>query len=173
MMNSRLENAMNEQIKHEMFSSYLYLSMSAYFNSIGLEGMAHWMRIQAYEENLHGMKFFDHINDREGRVHLLAIDQPQTEWSSPLDAWKAAYKHEQFISAKINDLFRLANETGDYASIPLLNWFVTEQIEEEASTSKVAQRLDRIGDSGQGLVMLDNELAARAMPATQAGQQDE
>lgn len=163
MINPKLEQAINEQIKNELFSSYLYLSMAAYFYSIGLDGMANWMRVQAAEENMHAMKFFDHLNDREGRIHLEAIDKPQTEWESPIEAWWAAYKHEQFVSSKINDLLKLANEVSDFASVPLLNWFIEEQIEEEATASKIAQTLKRLGDSAHGLVMLDKELSTRTL----------
>ena len=165
MINEKMQNAMNEQIKHEMESAYLYLSMAAYFHGLNLDGFAQWMRVQAMEEEVHAMKFFDHINEREGRIALKALAQPQTEWSSPLDAFKAAYKHEQFISGKINDLVKLAHDTGDYPALPMLNWFTTEQIEEEASALKVAKDLERVGTSGAGLVMLDKELGKRTFTA--------
>ncbi len=161
MIHEKMQQAMNEQIKNEVFSAYLYLSMSAYFAGIGLDGMSQWMKVQFKEELTHAMKFFDHLNDREGRVQLMVIDQPQAEWPSPLDAWKAAYKHEQLISSKINGLVKLANELGDYAALPMLNWFVDEQIEEEATASKQVQTLEMIGEKGPGLVMLDRELGKR------------
>lgn len=161
MMNPKMQNAMNEQIKHELESAYLYLSMSAYFNSEGWDGMGQWMRVQAQEELEHAMKFFDHIKERDGKVALQALAQPQEKWSSLLDAFQAAYKHEQFITSKIHELVKLANELSDYAAQSLLQWFVDEQVEEEASTSKVVQLLERVGDSGNGLVMLDHELGKR------------
>ena len=161
MISEKIQNAFNEQIKYEVESAYLYLSMAAYFNSLNLEGMAKWMLVQREEELKHVKKFFDHINDRNGRVHLQAIGAPKTEWSSPLDAWKEAYKHEQFITSKINVLVKLTQTENDYAATPLLNWFLDEQIEEEASTLKVAQKLERVGPSGAGLVMLDKELGKR------------
>ena len=173
MINEKMQDAMNEQIKNEMYSSYLYLSMAAYFHNMGLDGMGHWMRMQAMEENMHAMKLFDHINDRDGRIHLLAIDQPPCEWASPLEAWKAAYKHEQLVTSLINNLVKLANEVSDYAAVPLLNWFIEEQIEEEATAAKIVQTLERLGSSGEGLIMLDKELSARTFNQQQADQKGE
>lgn len=161
MISEKIQSAFNEQIKHELDSDYLYLSMAAWFKSLGWDGMAHWMTLQAKEEYVHAMKFFDHINERGGRVTLLGLDKPKSEWASPLQAFQEAYKHEQQITARINNLVKLANEQGDYAAIPLLNWFVNEQIEEEASTSKAAQTLERVGTSGSGLVMLDKQFGKR------------
>jgi len=157
MISKKMQDVMNEQIKHELESAYLYLSMAAYFYSIGLDGMAQWMRVQTQEEEVHAMKFFDHIKDRGGRVELLPLAQPKKEWPSPLVAFQEAYEHEQFITSK-----------GDYPASVLLHWFITEQVEEETSTSRVAQMLERIGDSGQGLIMLDRELGTRTfiMPTT-------
>ncbi|MCD6472837.1 ferritin [Candidatus Aerophobetes bacterium] len=161
MISKKMQDAMNEQIKYELESAYLYLSMAAYFHSLGLDGMAQWMRVQTQEEMVHAMKFFDHIKDRGGRVELLPLAQPKREWSSPLVAFQEAYKHEQFITSKINDLVKIAKEEPDNPANVLLHWFITEQVEEEASTSRVAQALERIGDSGQGLIMLDRELSTR------------
>jgi len=161
MINEKINNAFNEQIKNEIFSAYLYLSMSAYFSSKDLDGMASWMKVQAQEEMIHAMNFFNHLKDRDGKIQLLAIDKPKSEWSSPLEVWKEAYKHEQFITSKINTLTKLATDESDYTALPLLHWFVNEQIEEESSTSKVANTLELIGNSGDGLIMLDRELAAR------------
>jgi ferritin len=168
MISKKMQDAMNEQIKHELESAYLYLSMAAYFHSAGLDGMAQWMRVQTQEEMVHAMKFFDHIRDRDGRVELLALTQPKKEWASPLAAFQDAYEHEKFVTSRINDLVKTATEESDYASSELLQWFTTEQIEEEASTSRVAQALERIGDSGSGLIMLDRELSKRTftMPST-------
>jgi ferritin len=161
MINNRVEQMMNEQIKLEIASSYLYLSMSAYFSSKGLDGMAAWMESQSQEELVHAMKFYKHITDRDGRVMLQPLEQPQAEWESPLSAWQAAYKHEQFITGKINELTKLAHQESDFAALPMLGWFVDEQIEEEASTSKVVQSLEMVGTSGQGMLMLDRELGTR------------
>ena len=161
MIGKRMQDAMNEQIKHELESAYLYLSMVAYFESTGAEGMAQWMRVQTQEEVGHAMRFFNHIAERDGRAELLALSKPQKEWASPLEAFKAAYEHEQFITGKINDLVKIAAEEGDHAANIMLQWFVTEQVEEETSTSRVAQMLEQVGDSGTGLLMVDRELGTR------------
>jgi ferritin len=165
MINERLNQAMNEQIKNELESFYIYLSMAAYFHSISLDGMAHWMRCQAHEEMIHAMKFMDHIQDRGAKVTLFNLDQLKTQWSSPKEVWQDAYKHEQFISAKINDLISIAREVKDYPSEPILAWFADEQIEEEATSGKIADQVNMIGDDKSGLLMLDREMAARAFPA--------
>ena len=173
MINAKLETKMNEQITNEIYSSYLYLAMAAYFSDLNLDGMAQWMKVQAQEELTHAMKFFAHIADRGGRVRLAQIDQPQAEWASPYEAFAAAYKHEQFISGTINELMDLAQQEKDFAAIPMLNWFVEEQIEEESSTEKPMRMLERIGDSGQALMMFDREMAARTFtyPTTTEGGQ--
>ena len=171
MIGKRMQDAMNEQIKHELESAYLYLSMAAYFESLGSEGMAQWMRVQTQEEVGHAMRFFSHITERDGRVELLELSKPQKEWASPLEAFKAAYKHEQFITGKIDELVRIAAEEGDHAAGIMLQWFVTEQVEEEASTSRVAQMLEQVGDSGTGLLMLDRELGTRT--AVESSAEDE
>lgn len=161
MIGKKVRGAFNEQIKHELYSAYLYLSMSAYFHSIGMDGMAQWMRVQSMEELTHAVKFFDHINGREGRVELMELGKPQVEWKSPLEAFKAAHEHEKFITGRINDLVKLAADEKDYASNSLLQWFVDEQVEEKASVSKIAQMLEMAGGSGEGLLMLDRELGTR------------
>ena len=162
MIKESVQKAFNEQIKEEVESAYLYLSMVGYFHSIGLDGMAQWMRIQVQEELAHAMKFFDFINERGGKVELLPIStQRHKEWASPLEAFQAAYKHEQHITSKINDLVQLARDENDNAAGIFLQWFVTEQVEEEANTSKVAEMLERIGDSGHGLFMMDEKLGQR------------
>lgn len=167
MIKKAVQDAFNEQIKYELESAYLYLSMAAYFHSKGLDGMAQWMRVQTQEELVHAMKFFDHIKERDGRVVLAALAQPKAEWSSPLEAFRQAYEHEQFVTSRINELADLALKENDRAAGVFLQWFVTEQVEEEASTSKVTHQLELVGESGQGLLMLDRELGARTftMPA--------
>ncbi|MFA4875437.1 MAG: ferritin [bacterium] len=161
MINEKIEKAFNEQIKHELDSAYLYLSMAAFFHRKNLDGMAAWMQVQAKEEYKHAMKFFDHIRDRDGRVHLQALGQPTAEWGTPLDAWKAAYKHEQFITQRIHELMKLAQGENDYSALPLLNWFLDEQIEEESQTLKVVQDLEMAGTSAGTLLMLDKHLGKR------------
>jgi len=165
MIPDSVNDAMNEQIKNELESYYIYLSMAAYFHSISLDGMAHWMRAQAHEEMIHAMKFMDTIIDRGGKVKLLDLKQLKTEWSSPLEAWEDAYKHEQFISSKINDLTTISREQKDYPSEPMLAWFAAEQIEEEATSGKIADEVAMVGDAKAGLILLDRELGARPFPA--------
>jgi ferritin len=165
MIGKKLRDAMNEQIKHELESYYIYLSMVAYFHSENLEGMAHWMRVQCHEEQIHAMKFFDHIIGCGGKVELLDLKQQKTKWSSPLEAFKDAYDHELFITSKVHNLMAIARKEGEFASEPMLSWFVNEQIEEESNTQRIKQQLEMIGSSKDGLILLDRELAARAWPA--------
>jgi ferritin len=160
-----VRDIMNEQIKNELESYYLYLSAVAYFHEQNLDGMAHWMRVQAHEETTHAMKFFDHIIDRGGEVALLDLKQLKLTWKSPLEAWKDAYAHEQLITSKIHAIVKVVREENDYTAEPMMNWFVKEQIEEEKNTDGIARQLERIGASKDGLYMLDKELAARAWPA--------
>ena len=161
MIGRRMQDAMNEQIKHETFSAYLYVSMAAYFHSKSLDGMAQWMKAQAQEEFGHALRFFNHINDRGGRIELQALEKPQVEWDSPIAAFKASLGHEEFITGKINDLARLADDENDRAAGIMLQWFVTEQVEEENSVSTVIDMLELVGDSGQGVLMADRELGQR------------
>lgn len=161
MISKKMSDAMNEQIKNEFESAYLYLSMVAYFQTEGLDGMAQWMKAQTQEEMLHAMKFFDHINERGGSIVLKPLNILKTQWSSPLDAFKDAHKHEQFITSKINDLMKIAEDENDYAVKVMLDWFVNEQVEEEDTVLKIVQTLERIGDFGHGIIMLDRELNQR------------
>jgi ferritin len=161
MLNEKIQAALNKQLNAELYSSYLYLSMSGYFQSINLPGFANWMRVQAQEELVHAMKFYDFINERGGRVMLQPVEGPPTEWSSPLDAFENAYKHEQKVTGLINDLVNLAVKEGDHATNIFLQWFVTEQVEEEASADEVVQKLKLMGDDGGGLFMLDREMGGR------------
>ena len=161
MIPKKLEAAFNEQMKYELESAYLYLAMAAYFDAEGLDGMARWMRAQTREEVTHAMRFYKHIRERAGRVRLQPLAGPAFEWPSPQAAFEAAYKHEQFITGRINELAKLSREENDFASQSMLQWFVDEQVEEEDSTSTVAQKLKMVGSDGNGLLMLDKELAAR------------
>jgi ferritin len=162
MMNSRVEEAINIQINEELFSAYLYKAMSAYFADKNLNGMASWMSVQAGEEMTHALKLYDYVIERSGRVRLAAIKEPTFEWGSPLDAFKAAYEHEQYITGRINDLTDLSIQEKDHATSIMLQWFVTEQIEEEASTSEIVNKLEIMEGSKQGLYMLDRELESRS-----------
>ena len=161
MLSKAMQDAINEQINKELYSSYLYLSMAAYFESTGLPGFATWMRAQSQEELEHALKFFDYVNERGGRVELEAIDKPTVAWESPLAVFEATYEHEQMVTALINNLYKVALEENDYASQVMLHWFIDEQVEEEASVSQIVDSLERVGDKGQGLIMLDRALGAR------------
>ena len=169
MLNSKIQDALNAQVNAEIYSSYLYLSMSTYFESSNLKGMTNWMQIQAQEELSHAMKFIDFINDRGGRVVLAAIEAPETDWDSPLAAFEQAYAHECKVTSLIGALVDLAIAESDHATNTLLQWFVTEQTEEEASAQEIVDKLKMLGDSGPGLFMLDGELAQRVFtPPTAA-----
>jgi len=165
MMKQKIQDAFNAQLNAEAFSSHLYMSMSAYLQSINLKGMASWMRLQAEEEKMHEMKFFDYVLARGGKVLLDKINEPPTEWESPLAIFKAAYGHEQMISEKINKLVDLAVAESDHASNAFLQWFVSEQVEEEESVLDVVDQLELIGDERGALFMIDRELGQR-VPAS-------
>lgn len=161
MIKKNIQKALNKQINAELYSAYLYLSMSAYFQSVNLAGFANWMRVQALEEMTHADKFYNFIVERGGRIELEAIEAPPKEWASPLAVFENAYKHEQKVTSMINDLVDLAIKEKDHASNIFLQWFVTEQVEEEASADEVVQKLKLAGDKGSGLFMLDGELSKR------------
>jgi len=161
MLSKTMQDALNEQINAELFSAYLYLSMSAYFESVKMPGMAHWMRLQVGEEQVHAMKLFGHVVERGGRVALKAIGMPQAEWASPLAAFEAAYAHEQKVTGLINDLVKLAREEKDTAADTFLQWFVSEQVEEEESADEIVQKLKTIKDAPDDLRKLDGELGQR------------
>ena len=165
MIGERLAQAMNDHIRVELESSYIYLSMAAWLHDRDLDGMAHWMRAQAHEETIHAMKFYDHILDRGTKVVLQNVAQIKTDWASVQELWDDAYQHEQMVTSKINDLLTIAREERDYQSEPLLNWFIDEQIEEEATSSKIAGEMEMVGDDKSALLMLDRELGQRAFPA--------
>jgi ferritin len=161
MLNPKIQDAFNKQINAELYSSYLYLSMAAYFDSLDLKGMAHWMEIQVDEERQHAMRFFNFINDRNGRVTLSTIDAPPSEWKSPLEAFEAAYKHEQKITGMINELFNLVAVERDAAGHDFLEWFAREQVEEEANVQLIISQLKLAGDAGLGRYMIDQQLGQR------------
>ncbi len=160
MLSEKVRDALNQQVNEELYSAYLYLSMAAYFEEVNLAGFSHWMRCQVQEEMVHVMKLYDFICERSGRVALQAIKQPKIDWESPLDAISDAYKHECYISGCINKLLDVAREEGDYATEVMLQWFVNEQVEEEASADAVVQKLKLAGHQG-GLFMVDRELSQR------------
>jgi ferritin len=161
MISKKIENAINKQINAELWSAYLYLSMSAYFESINLGGFANWMRVQAQEELGHAMKFYHHIIERRGRVTVAAITAPSVSWKSPLNVFEDAFKHEQKVTGLIYDLANMAAAEKDHATASMLKWFIDEQVEEELSTDTIVQKLKMIGANTGGLYMLDRELAER------------
>jgi ferritin len=165
MISKKMFDAINDQVKQELESAYIYLSMVGYFHARNLDGMAHWMRVQVHEETIHAMKFFDHLTSRGASVVLQDLKQLKTSWKTPLEPWKDAYAHEQFITGKIHSLIKIARKENDYTAEPLLNWFLNEQIEEESNTDKISRQVEMIGDSKEGLFMLDRELATRVYPA--------
>ncbi|MHC1751787.1 ferritin [Humidesulfovibrio sp.] len=160
MISKKMEKAFNEQIKWEYYSAYLYLSLSSYFTSLGLPGFANWMDVQFQEEQFHARRMFDYVNEKGGRAILQAIDAPPSVWKSPLAAFDFALKHEYVVTKRINDLMTMAQKENDHASAIFLQWFVSEQVEEEASFGDTVNKLKLVGD-GSGLFMLDRELAAR------------
>lgn len=170
MINEKMTQALNGQLNAEYYSSYLYLSMAAYFAALDLKGFANWMRVQEQEEDTHVLKFYDHIIERGGIVTLQPIEAPPNTWKSPLDVFEATLAHEQKVTGLINDLVYLARDEKDNASEIFLQWFVTEQIEEEDNDRTVLAQLRLIKDSPQALYLLDKELALRVfVPAPVAG----
>jgi ferritin len=161
MISKKLEKALNDQINAELYSAYLYLSMSAYFEAENLPGFANWMRVQWQEEVKHALKIYDYVNERTGRVVLKSITEPPAKWKSPMDVFEATYKHEQVVTGRINDLVNQAIAEKDHATNAFLQWFVTEQVEEEKSADEIVQKLRCISDAPGGLYMLDKELGQR------------
>ncbi len=161
MLNNKIQDALNDQINAEFYSAYLYLSMSAHFEAAGLPGVANWFKIQFKEEQDHATIFMNYVQQRGGRVILKAIDAVPTEWAGAADAFRATLEHEQKVTASINALYHLAVEEQDYATRDRLNWFVTEQVEEEDNCRQLIDKLTLIGDNGMGLYMIDRELATR------------
>jgi len=161
MLSSAVQDAMNQQVNAELYSAYLYLSMAANFEGENLRGMAHWMQVQAKEEVSHALKFFKHIAERGGRVTLTAIAAPLTKWDSPRAVFEQVYEHECHVSSLINKLAELAAAEKDHASGVFLQWFINEQVEEEANASEILHQLKMVGDSKQGLYLLDRHLAQR------------
>ncbi len=162
MLNKKMQDALNKQMNAELYSAYLYLSMSAYFESKNLAGCAHWMRLQAQEETGHAMKFFTYINDRGGRVLLGKVDAPKSEWKSVVDVFKETLEHEKKVTAGIHKLVDLAAEIKDHPTTAFLQWFVNEQVEEEATADLILHRLKMVGEEGRGLFWIDRELGSRA-----------
>ncbi len=161
MLSKTVQDAINEQIKNELYSGYLYLAMAAHFESTNLPGFAHWMKIQATEEVKHAMKFFGYVYERGGKVTLKAIDQPPTDFKSPIEIFKAAHKHEQKVTAMIHKLYELSLKENDYPSQVMLQWFIKEQVEEEKNAEGIVEQLKMAGDSSAALLMADRQFAMR------------
>ena len=161
MISEKMVNALNEQINKEIYSAYLYMSMSAYSTFIGMKGFANWFMVQYQEEMMHAMKIYDYVNDQGAQVKLMAISQPPTDFESSLDMFEKTLDHEKFVTKSINGLVDLAIEEKDHATNIFLQWFVTEQIEEEGNDNDIIAKLKLVGSEGNGLFMLDKELAQR------------
>lgn len=161
MLSQGIQDAINDQIHHELHSAYVYLSMSAYLEAANFTGFAQWMRMQAREEVNHGMKLFDYVNDRNGRVTLKALEQPPVNFKSALDVFEHALEHEKKVTSMIHSLYALATKENDYATQVALQWFINEQVEEEATATKVVDRLKIAGNDGAALLLLDRELGSR------------
>jgi ferritin len=162
MLKPKIQDALNGQLNAELASSYLYLSMAAHFEEKNFRGMGRWMRVQAQEEWAHAIKFFDFIISRGGQVSLPAIDAPKSQWASVVDVFDDSYKHECKISGLINGLMKLVESESDFATRAFLQWFVTEQVEEEANVEFIVNRLKMMGEGNVALFMLDSELGKRA-----------
>jgi ferritin len=170
MISKKMVQALNKQVNNEIYSAYLYLSMSSYTNYIGLKGAANWFMVQYQEEMVHAMKIYDYVNSQGNHAQLTAISGPPTEFTTLLSMFEQTLKHEQFITNCINELMDLAIKEKDHATQIFLQWFVTEQIEEEGNDNDIIAKLKLVGDSPQGLMMVDRDLAARVFtpPATTA-----
>jgi ferritin len=161
MISDVMQNALNEQIKAEFYSAYMYLSMSAYFEARNLPGFAKWLRVQAQEEQTHALKFYDYVVQRGGRVQLEAITQPPVEWEGNLEAFQAVLEHEQKVTGMINKLYEVALKQKDYATQVMLQWFINEQVEEEKNASDIIEQLLLIDARGTAVLMLDHQLGKR------------
>jgi ferritin len=161
MIGKAMQDAMNEQINKELFSSYLYLSMAAWFEDRNLPGFANWMRIQADEEREHAMKFYDFVLERGGRVFLKAIEAPKTEWNSALEAAEEVAAHEGKVTTSIHSLYELAQKEKDYPAQVMLQWFIAEQVEEERNAAELVANLKMIEERGTAVLMLDHRLSKR------------
>ena len=161
MISAKVEQAINDQINAELYSSYLYLAMSAYFHGLNLEGFANWMRVQYQEETFHGLKLYDYLAERGGKIHLQPIAEPPAEWKSMIAVFEETLEHERKVTGLINNLTDLAIAERDHATATMLQWYVNEQVEEEATAERLLVELKRIGDNQSALFMMDRELAAR------------
>lgn len=169
MLSERLLNELNKQIKFELYSAHYYLAMAAYCADQDLDGFANFFMVQAEEEKFHAMKFFNFINEMDGRVKILGLEEPKNDYESLVDVFKSALEHEKFVTSRIYKLMDIATEEKEHATISLLKWFVDEQIEEQSSMKLILKKLERLGDNSHGIFMLDQELSQRVFtpPATE------
>lgn len=161
MLKENIFTLINDQINHELYSSYLYLSMAAYFEGSNLPGFAHWMEVQSAEEREHAMKFYEYVFDRGEKVTLKAIDQPPSEWESPLDVFENVLLHEQKVTGLINKIYAAALEENDYATQVMLQWFITEQVEEEKNAVQIIEQLKMIENKDTAKLLMEHALAKR------------
>lgn len=162
-LNKKVEEVLNKQINAEFWSAYMYLSMSSYLEEKGLSGFANWLKVQYHEENVHGMKLFNYIIERDGRVLLEPIGKVPHDWSGVLDLFEEVYKHEQHVTTLINKCMSVALEESDHATVSMLQWFVDEQVEEESTSRDILDKLRIIGGDGQGLYMMNEEFRGRTL----------
>jgi ferritin len=161
MISKTMQDAINDQINKELYSSYLYLSMAAYFENNNLPGFAKWMHVQEGEERGHAMKLYEFLVDRGGRVLLKPIAAPDTDWKTSLDLFKQVAGHEAAVTASIHALYALAVKENDYAAQVMLHWFITEQVEEEKNAAEIVQQLELVEARGTAVLMLDHRLGKR------------
>lgn len=161
MLSKKMEKAFNDQINAELYSSYLYLSMASYFTNANLNGFANWMNVQVKEENAHAMMMFNFVHERGSKVTLKAIEQPEATWKDPIKVFEATLAHEQKVTRLINNLLDLALQEKDHASANFLQWFIKEQVEEEANATGILEQLKIVEGKGHGVLLLDRELQAR------------
>lgn len=169
MINEKLQAAFNYQINKELYSEYLYLAMKAYFQELNLLGFVNWLDVQVQEERAHAMGMYDYLNERGGKVELMAIDKPVVEGNSPLEIFEHILRHEEYVTSLINQLMDVAEETKDRAAMNFIDWYINEQVEEEASVGGVLATLKLIGDDKKALLLLDKDLATRTFVAPVIG----
>lgn len=162
-LSKKVEEVLNEQINAEFWSAYMYLSMSSYLEAKGLSGFANWLKVQYHEENVHAMKIFDYVIERDGRVLLTPLNKVPHEWNGILDLFEEVYKHEQHVTTLINKCMTVALEESDHATVSMLKWFVDEQVEEESNCRDILDKLRIIGGDGQGLYMMNEEFRGRTL----------
>lgn len=163
MIKEKILKALNKQLNEELYSSYAYLAMSAHFTSQSFDGCAHWLRLQSQEEYGHAMKIFDYIHQRDGKVSLAKVDPPKTNWKAPLDIFKEAYEQEVSVTKSINSIVDLSISEKDHATHNFMQWFVSEQVEEESTALRILDKVKFIGDNKNGLLLLDRELGQRTI----------